>query len=958
MNSTDKALKHRFPTALLCITIVLAIAFTALAYPGYMLSLFGEKHAAEEQKESDIVYGNSKPISAEPQKGVRITAEENALPKDREVKFEELGEEKFSELAETLSTQAEVPSELIGAWEFDVGLKDDELAPGRLKLSFDLNELGIDEENYRYVSFYRIDAEGKWYEYATNLDGSVMSFETDQNCVITATMLIECSVALIILGPPIFDFVFAGKSGGYLLPTANGKAYVYVDNKKTMQINYDAEVLKETYADTVASKVVDITIKARERAEKELLQTWGKKDSKDKDFKKRRKELIIEYAKTLSKDNAELQRLKDEFERIKNNQKTAFDSADDSAGLVDIAKKCRLAYEYLQNSITNRMPSYVVRIELVKNAPANGVTISPFLGHPYCIIRYTGEDKPILLLTITHELYHACQRTWVWKTKANDDFDEALAQAVETDAYIYFHDKTGELKFDNDYSKGEDPKYKALDNYYARNAFAVEMDSSDSTSYPDGHYKTKTLTEAQYPWGAFIRYIKAKTNVSYDTIMWRYKSLLANGSFSKILRTAFNIDDQKLNEYYVDFVRSELPDFYRAYLIYTGSVCSPKEVLDSSKEITVQNKDYATRMRNVFIKKRSDSDKGFALVLKKSSDFDDKMSDMKLVPVKNTNNKDYVMTDYGFFFKTMKFDDGIENESSFLAWSIFEIDGGVGKSGAKSSYTLYPMYAPDKPTAALKDGKVTVTLPDPARSTAYGAADRYYIKIYKDNSVVGEYPVSFSELGSDRKWTKALSDIKLTEKDAVSVTVTEAVGNNKGPESEKVSLTNSSSSGYWKQVSAVTTGNGLKEIGGNYHEYTYTYAAGAGHYEVSRAEKGKTEVVKCVIDADVPPEKIMQGDTISVTATQKTSVKKNHMNQYLNIDIVVDAEINGNKLINGSIVDGKRACQTWINDNTMKDTSKFKISFNNTGICSTGKFAIVFSTPKTNTIFLYEWVSE
>lgn len=161
---------NRISIALVSVSIILAFLFTGFGYPGFMISVIRKEqpepivHTADqllngipdiepEETANVLPAGNSKAFSIEPQPGIVISAEENALDHDREFTMTPCTEDEFAEFDEAIQ-EVDPDEKLLYAWDLDAGLAEDEILPGTFHVDLDLEELGILEENYPYLSVY------------------------------------------------------------------------------------------------------------------------------------------------------------------------------------------------------------------------------------------------------------------------------------------------------------------------------------------------------------------------------------------------------------------------------------------------------------------------------------------------------------------------------------------------------------------------------------------------------------------------------------------------------------------------------------------------------------------------------------------------------------------------------------------------------------------------------------
>ena len=123
-------------TAVVCV-IIMAVGIFAIGrtvLPGLLSS---DGSVAESGEGKAFTRGNSKAFSEEIVDGVTISAEKNALDKNRKFTMEEVSAEKYEELADSYQKKYDEPGLLYDVWELDAGLKDDEVLPGTYRIDME-----------------------------------------------------------------------------------------------------------------------------------------------------------------------------------------------------------------------------------------------------------------------------------------------------------------------------------------------------------------------------------------------------------------------------------------------------------------------------------------------------------------------------------------------------------------------------------------------------------------------------------------------------------------------------------------------------------------------------------------------------------------------------------------------------------------------------------------------------
>ncbi|MBR5091543.1 MAG: hypothetical protein IK093_19140, partial [Ruminiclostridium sp.] len=557
--------------------------------------------------------------------------------------------------------------------------------------------------------------------------------------------------------------------------------------------------------------VSDLSKRAMERTLKEMRDAYGadkiNKCINDKGVFFTKDSLIMKHYNRVLTEYVEMYKRNDPV--CQSAQQALQDAADGLEGLSQddlypIAKTTDAlvtAYDYLKNHVKAEMPNYVVRIDLRTDLGGTSgyTTYEKLIGNPYCVIDVGSTDHiKALPLTLTHELFHAIQRKYVSKPMANFKFDEALAQAVEYEAYEYFTEK-----------KIIDlPKRETLVELYSYDDYALPLDQYSSMrnltiSYPEGTHTAYDTTSC-YPAAGLILYLRGiYPDISYTDILKTYGRMWMNGKFTDILKTVYPIDNSGLEAVYYTFAAKDAPYFYASAIErQNDSGFAPKTVVNTREptEVKGSGQEYVIRVRQINVNKRKSSDEQFALVLL----YDKENTEHHLLPVEATEDRHYSNIKNGIFlhpkeFETGKpstdmipdFDSSSLKDISPVDWYIIEPNT-VPVSASKNQYKIYPVYAPDTPVVDAKDSKLEITFPDPKNSPSYETAEGYAVKVYSGNEYEGAVTVQFDELDDKFRWTQ--DDIDLESFENPKITICEYFGKSSdgeelfGPETEKIDL--------------------------------------------------------------------------------------------------------------------------------------------------------------------------
>ena len=416
--------KNKFLLILLTLTLVLAILVTGLGWPGYLLGLVPRAESAStavSKKAKAFSEGNSKAFSVEPVRGMTISAEENALDKDRTFKVSEADNKEYDLLVDQFHDKFNAPGIIYGAWEIDAGLKDDESFPGTYNVTFDMDEFGVPEEYREYSRFYRIDDSGKWTEYATSYNNSKVSIDSNQNSFLFWAMFTT-------LMPVFADELERTQAGAYLMPelksslrkkdidsfdvNIDGKSdrfRIIMDIASVKDLVYQASgdllkaqnrVVNRVVKDVVNSKITDADIKndilkdlpeikdaSTVRVElNNYLEQYQNRFKDDESYVEFKKYLIKEVNRELYgciEEEPEVKKHKAFMDSLKDDKptlellKTSFDQVN------TVANYLEKSYYFIKDQIKVQLPTSVIEVHLSDKAgSANaGVAINPIFNY-------------------------------------------------------------------------------------------------------------------------------------------------------------------------------------------------------------------------------------------------------------------------------------------------------------------------------------------------------------------------------------------------------------------------------------------------------------------------------------------------------------------------------------------------------------------------------------------------
>ncbi len=414
--------KHRILTILLACTLILSIIVTGFGWPGFLLGLIPTDKAYDIRPSKEglkFAYGNSKAFEINPLPGMTISAEENALDKDRTFKVRDATEKEFDKLASFYEENIKESGVIMNVWDIDAGLKSDENLPGTYKVALNMKEMGISEENYENCRFYRVDSDGKWYEYACGVEGDSVYMESSQNSLILWT---------IIIAVPVFDMIYRNNADMYHLPELRKSLHLRnidsydleVDGKKDrFRIILDIGSVKDTLfklgeemktaqkhaavralADTIRESSVPEDIKdpvikslpdeiELHRIPNDLHIAMKPYENKFKDeaqYAKMRDSIVDKTAKKISeyvKDEPEYKKNQEYIDGIKKDSPKLEELKNSFEQVNLVAKYLETAYFYLKDQVKVTMPTTVVEVHLsdAKSSDNAGVATTPLFDY-------------------------------------------------------------------------------------------------------------------------------------------------------------------------------------------------------------------------------------------------------------------------------------------------------------------------------------------------------------------------------------------------------------------------------------------------------------------------------------------------------------------------------------------------------------------------------------------------
>ena len=711
-----------------------------------------DSEEAPKQQPKILPKGNSKAFRMETPYGVTVSAEENALDKDRTFTLEPVSGEQKEQFEDVLVNDIEGPGMILDAWELDAGLEDDEAFSGYFTLELDLDKMGVTKDEYPFLRFYRVDSSGIWYEYASQIESNKAVINSNQNSFFISALV---TGGVILAATAIIDGIYHYSGGAYLNPFT-GTFPIYYKDTAVMTIMLDREQFKDILLLGNTTYYNDLKDQAKLDAIKETLKKHNLSDKNIKtsvDFSnyvvklRNNPETEAESTKINSTFKSIYKKLLNDkvendpdYVRVKANLKAyndAVKAGETPPEIEQVEKVCEhavRAWAWLTEVLKVKLPSwYKLRIELSgEERTSYGVTLSPYLGHPYIVIfmGMLGSGTKLtydrLLCTLCHEMFHISQRKYAWDTMANYKFDEMSAQDVEGMACDYF--KSKKIIVSN--------KDQILTNLTDAWYFALPLNDF-STTYPEGKISVSgsKKADASYPVAPFLTFLRSKyvkPEKTYSEIMNSYGEIWKRGKVTYIMKTAFGLsDDEKdLTQAYRLFAKSNQTRFYlEALKPNINTVFSPIVELNGKKEINLWNKNYTIRVRRVQPKNLVKAGDEYALALKYHDNYAYVMPDFDIEPLNMRRDREYKIYSDGIFIEPRK---ASGKETVYL----MEVDGGTGPvmgdkiwNSKSSGYTLYLMVKPEQPEVAKKGEVLELKLPKLGEEPEKEIVDSYVVTL-------------------------------------------------------------------------------------------------------------------------------------------------------------------------------------------------------------------------------------
>ncbi len=654
-------------------------------------------------------FGNSKEIAMSPCDGVFVSAPKDAFLQDTEIRIQPV-----TEADETLlNTVAELEKERVRAiagFEVDAGLEDDEVIPGTYTVSIDLDKLNVDESLYDHLVAYRVADDGTYYQYASRVENGKLIYSTDQNSI-TVVAVVEVG-ALIVFGTIMVAMWAKNISEGLSGPIQYFQDTKTKESKITRTNDYATYTLRWLNKDI---GVDDTDIRNQMKAIEDTYR--AKADELYKEYEKTKYDNASSILNIFSRNKSVEEVLAEAIKKDPDYQKLAKEMALPEP--VEYAVACiDLSFKFLKEHEYIKMPSAVVEITSAPGLPSNAMALSmPRLPkYPWVhidlsrIVNSAQEKKDALLVTLTHELLHVCQRGYRYFWTDSVRYDEMTAVVVENRAADWYkwkgiidEDSTMEMCPMDYWGTLKLP----LDKFYAEG-----KDKDDTT----------IMQHEGYNLGLFVNYLVEKTGrTMWGDRLMREACSYKEGGVSKPLMKAFGLNENEFETQYKLWIRKNKQKFSDYYNAKEESYKANSPIIIKKGEKysvpVVPEGSYTSEIRG-FQQKTQDP---MILLLIPDGGFSSKLPGTQLLPVDS-----FERFTKGAYIPALDRRTLVASKNNR---NILEITGVLNNPGDTSGYTVYVLDK-TKPAACREDDTdLIMEFPNLSKAAAAKIIDGYLLTI-------------------------------------------------------------------------------------------------------------------------------------------------------------------------------------------------------------------------------------
>lgn len=722
------------------------IAVVILGAAGYLIL----SETSSNSKKEQTVVGHSKAFEIEPIEGITISAEENALDKDREFKITPVVEKDRKKMEKKLATvSCEQP---LFAFDMNSGQLEDELFPGVFTCQIDLKKMGIPENLYDYMRIWRYDGD-QLTKYTSWVQDGKLTFRSDHNGSWLPTLAIpSAKVAAMTTGVTL---LLAG-SAFYLYHTwvkhsATGDLY-----KNFFMSNDDAAMysVRDSYGDfeihfrfkdTEWTDKHDQYVYYNDASNKRLLELY---EQAQNDYKLHQTKETLSEIKLLpqlfsdekdceqSKEAITLSSIlvdlceKDSLFQDYNQKKLPPPS------IVEIGEFLKLSNRYLTDNQHLKPQSINLEVNLVdsKHITGDAEYRHPGIKSAYMLVNFdhmwpNGREKyertPMsenVLIDINHELFHHREKIMKWMDLRTE---ETMAAYNEYHAAKYFFENN-EMTSETPRSPSDRTHYE----YFGRN-FNV-----NSTEAEVGYVYADFMDSLQIYTG------RGSTFVRGDSLIGRYGYL---SSHKSNYMKWFNIMEEKtFDDYLKRFCMNSFPKIAKEQvkpeIVQAGELGAHSIIVSKSSPIAkVTTAKESLIMRDVEV------------------DFDIEHRKDGYFNAFIIRDKDATEDVLAFCWCKSDFSD-LHTKDSYMHSETGEGGYRLGyfkHLSGKYKFTIVALFAPDSPEIrSVKEDQIRFVMPKPDRDLTKNKLITGAVVTYKDtNGETLTHNVDPKHFGKKVKWT-------------------------------------------------------------------------------------------------------------------------------------------------------------------------------------------------------------
>jgi hypothetical protein len=395
---------HKHKMAILGLIMILAISIIGIFIYAYKDTIFNTRDK-NEASVPQKVFSGTKAFDITPLEGVRLTAAENALDKERQFEVTRLDDTE-------LFSKYDIPGEdsfPVAGFKIDAGMKDDELLPGYVTVELDLKKLQIPEEMWEQVRVDRIDSKGDKTEMVSSNHNGVLQFNIRKNSIFITSILTGALGLVIKYG---YDETIREKYGtGYTGSYSEYKLDISYDKDDKEKNAYFRLIWPDTLKPANPEEIERV-----DKASKALWERHGWTDENKSKWKMQGSGYYISKYNEIVQ-NLLLDKEYVELSNLVKSDEWLYDNFFPKR-VSPVVKALKYASIYLYKNKQFKLPWYRIDI-LMKDIWPQGDTALAYerdltFTFPFIDINACKDffDQNDINMTVLHELFHAVQKEY------------------------------------------------------------------------------------------------------------------------------------------------------------------------------------------------------------------------------------------------------------------------------------------------------------------------------------------------------------------------------------------------------------------------------------------------------------------------------------------------------------------------------------------------------------------